>query len=197
MALSNTLDRARARPRRLAAARRRDPHRRRGRRDVAEGAAGRAAGARARACSASTGGAPTPRPRRSSTAGSAPATSPCVEPEGYRLLGRSSVDIIKSGGEKVSALEIEEVFRTHPGVADLAVVGIADDEWGERVCAAVVLARARPTDGECCGRGASSAWPPAKVPDALRARRRPAPQHPRQGRQAEGGATVRASRRTG
>ena len=62
------------------------------------------------------------------------------EPEGYRLLGRSSVDIIKTGGEKVSALEIEEVYRTHPGIADCAVVGIADDEWGERVCAAVVPA---------------------------------------------------------
>jgi malonyl-CoA/methylmalonyl-CoA synthetase len=60
------------------------------------------------------------------------------EPEGYRLLGRSSVDIIKTGGEKVSALEIEEVYRTHPEIADCAVVGIADDEWGERVCAAVV-----------------------------------------------------------
>jgi malonyl-CoA/methylmalonyl-CoA synthetase len=60
------------------------------------------------------------------------------EPVGYRLLGRSSVDIIKSGGEKVSALEIEEVYRTHPDIADCAVVGISDDEWGERVCAAVV-----------------------------------------------------------
>jgi malonyl-CoA/methylmalonyl-CoA synthetase len=62
------------------------------------------------------------------------------EPEGYRLLGRSSVDIIKSGGEKVSALEIEEVYRTHPEIADCAVVGIPDDEWGERVSAAVVPA---------------------------------------------------------
>jgi malonyl-CoA/methylmalonyl-CoA synthetase len=59
-------------------------------------------------------------------------------PDGYRLLGRASVDIIKTGGEKVSALEIEEVFRTHPAVADCAVVGVADPEWGERVCAAVV-----------------------------------------------------------
>ena len=60
------------------------------------------------------------------------------EPDGYRLLGRSSVDIIKTGGEKVSALEIEEVYRTHPSIVDCAVVGIPDDEWGERVCAAVV-----------------------------------------------------------
>ena len=58
----------------------------------------------------------------------------------YRLLGRSSVDIIKTGGYKVSALEIEEALRAHPEVADCAVVGLADDEWGERVAAAVVAA---------------------------------------------------------
>ena len=62
------------------------------------------------------------------------------EPDGYRMLGRLSVDIIKSGGEKVSALEVEEVYRTHPGVADCAVVGIEDPQWGERVCVAVVRA---------------------------------------------------------
>jgi malonyl-CoA/methylmalonyl-CoA synthetase len=60
------------------------------------------------------------------------------EEGGFRLLGRSSVDIIKSGGEKVSALEIEEVYRTHPDVADVAVVGLPDEEWGQRVAAAVV-----------------------------------------------------------
>jgi malonyl-CoA/methylmalonyl-CoA synthetase len=58
--------------------------------------------------------------------------------EGYRLLGRSSVDIIKTGGEKVSALEVEELYRTHPGITDVAVVGLADEEWGQRVAAAVV-----------------------------------------------------------
>jgi len=57
----------------------------------------------------------------------------------YRILGRRSVDIIKTGGFKVSALEIEEVLRTHPAVAECAVVGVADAEWGERVCAAVEL----------------------------------------------------------
>lgn len=60
------------------------------------------------------------------------------EPDGYRLLGRSSVDIIKTGGEKVSALEIEETYREHAGIVDCAVVGVPDDEWGQRVCAAVV-----------------------------------------------------------
>jgi malonyl-CoA/methylmalonyl-CoA synthetase len=62
-----------------------------------------------------------------------------VEDGSYRLLGRSSVDIIKTGGYKVSALEIEEVIRDHPSVADCAVVGVPDDEWGERVSAEVEL----------------------------------------------------------
>lgn len=57
----------------------------------------------------------------------------------YQILGRDSVDIIKTGGYKVSALEIEEVLRTHEAVAQCAVVGVDDAEWGQRVCAAVVL----------------------------------------------------------
>jgi malonyl-CoA/methylmalonyl-CoA synthetase len=56
----------------------------------------------------------------------------------FRILGRRSVDIIKTGGYKVSALEVEEVLRTHPEIAECAVVAIPDAEWGERVGAAVV-----------------------------------------------------------
>ncbi|MCP4658486.1 MAG: AMP-binding protein [bacterium] len=56
----------------------------------------------------------------------------------YRILGRRSVDIIKTGGEKVSALEIEAVLRAHPAIDDCAVVGVEDPEWGERVSAALV-----------------------------------------------------------
>lgn len=59
----------------------------------------------------------------------------------YRILGRSSVDIIKSGGYKISALEIEEVLRQHEQVSDCAVVGLDDEEWGEIVAAAVVASR--------------------------------------------------------
>jgi len=60
-----------------------------------------------------------------------------VEDGYHRILGRRSVDIIKTGGYKVSALEIEEVLRTHPEIGECAVVGVEDVEWGERVCAAV------------------------------------------------------------
>jgi malonyl-CoA/methylmalonyl-CoA synthetase len=61
-----------------------------------------------------------------------------MEAGNYRILGRSSVDIIKTGGYKVSALEIEEVLLNHPDVAECAVIGIEDTMWGERICAAVV-----------------------------------------------------------
>ncbi len=59
----------------------------------------------------------------------------------YKILGRDSVDIIKSGGYKISALEIEDVLRTHEIVEDCAVVGLPDAEWGELVSACIVTKR--------------------------------------------------------
>lgn len=67
-----------------------------------------------------------------------------VENGNYRIWGRMSVDIIKTGGYKVSALEIEEVLRTHPDIQECAVIGVDDLEWGERVCAALVLRSKQP-----------------------------------------------------
>jgi malonyl-CoA/methylmalonyl-CoA synthetase len=62
-----------------------------------------------------------------------------VENGVYRILGRTNIDILKTGGHKVSALEIEESLREHPAVAECAVVGVPDPEWGERVAVALVL----------------------------------------------------------
>jgi malonyl-CoA/methylmalonyl-CoA synthetase len=56
------------------------------------------------------------------------------------IVGRKSVDVIKSGGYKIAAREIEDVLRRHPSVKDAAVVGVADRVWGQRICAALVLA---------------------------------------------------------
>lgn len=58
----------------------------------------------------------------------------------YRIMGRLSVDIIKSGGYKLSALEIEAVLIEHPDIRECAVVGTPDRLWGEAVAAAIVLA---------------------------------------------------------
>jgi malonyl-CoA/methylmalonyl-CoA synthetase len=57
----------------------------------------------------------------------------------YRILGRESVDILKSGGFKISALDVEEVLREHPAVRECAVVGVPDETWGQRIAAAVVV----------------------------------------------------------
>ena len=71
-----------------------------------------------------------------------------VEADGYvKILGRTSVDILKSGGYKLSALEIEETLREHPAIAEVAVVGLPDETWGDRVVACVVAREGR--EAEC------------------------------------------------
>ena len=90
-----------------------------------------------------------------------------VEQGYYRLLGRTSVDIIKTGGFKVSALEIEEVLRTHGDIAECAVVGVADDEWGERVSAAVELKAGASLALADLQTWAKTLLAPYKVPRAL------------------------------
>jgi malonyl-CoA/methylmalonyl-CoA synthetase len=86
-----------------------------------------------------------------------------VENGYYRILGRDSVDIIKSGGYKISALEIEEVLRKHPQLNDCAVVGIPDDEWGELVVAAVVV-RNKALDLKQLNEWMRGMMPPYKTP---------------------------------
>ncbi|WP_437481778.1 AMP-binding protein [Sorangium sp. So ce1014] len=84
----------------------------------------------------------------------------------FRLLGRTSVDILKSGGYKLSALEIEEALREHGAIAEVAVIGVPDEAWGERVVAVVVAAPGREAE---CATGPLRAWAkerlaPYKVP---------------------------------
>ncbi len=90
-----------------------------------------------------------------------------VEDGDYRILGRRSVDIIKTGGHKVSALEIEEVLRSHPDVADCAIVGIADPEWGERVGAAIVLRGGRSMSLDALREWARPSLAAHKIPTRL------------------------------
>jgi malonyl-CoA/methylmalonyl-CoA synthetase len=66
-------------------------------------------------------------------------TAEWLEGDYVRILGRTSVDILKSGGYKLSALELEEALREHEGIADVAVVGLPDETWGEIAVAAVIL----------------------------------------------------------
>jgi fatty-acyl-CoA synthase len=66
-----------------------------------------------------------------------------ISPEGYIKLVDRTKDVIKSGGEWISSVELENQIMAHPAVAEAAVIGISDDKWGERPLACVV-----PRDGE-------------------------------------------------
>ena len=57
-------------------------------------------------------------------------------------------DVIVRGGENISPGEIEDVLREHPGVADVAVIGLPDDEWGERVAAVIAPSGVAPSAAE-------------------------------------------------
>jgi fatty-acyl-CoA synthase len=60
-------------------------------------------------------------------------------PDGYIELRDRAKDIVISGGENISTVEVEQALMSHPGVLEAAVVGVPDDKWGERPKAFVVL----------------------------------------------------------
>jgi len=63
-----------------------------------------------------------------------------IDDEGYVTLADRKKDVIISGGENVSSIEVEDALFSHPAVAECAVIGVPDERWGETVKALVVLA---------------------------------------------------------
>jgi fatty-acyl-CoA synthase len=62
-----------------------------------------------------------------------------LDEHGFIQLTDRAKDVIKSGGEWISSMELENILMAHPDVAEAAVIGVADDKWGERPLAAIVL----------------------------------------------------------
>ncbi|WP_018348956.1 long-chain fatty acid--CoA ligase [Longispora albida] len=62
-----------------------------------------------------------------------------ISPDGYLTLTDRAKDVIKSGGEWISSVELENLLMGHPAVLEAAVVGVPDERWGERPLATVVL----------------------------------------------------------
>jgi acyl-CoA synthetase (AMP-forming)/AMP-acid ligase II len=61
-----------------------------------------------------------------------------VDDEGYLNIADRKKDVIITGGENVSSIEVEDVIFSHPDVAEVAVIGVPDDKWGETIKALVV-----------------------------------------------------------
>ncbi len=59
---------------------------------------------------------------------------------GYLTISDRKKDVIITGGENVSSIEVEDAVFSHPAVAEVAVIGVPDEKWGEMVTALVVLA---------------------------------------------------------
>ena len=75
-----------------------------------------------------------------------------------------NIDIIKSGGYKLSALEIEASLLGHPRIAQCAVVGVRDEKWGEVVATAVVLTGVEPLDQDALRMWCEGRLSPYKIP---------------------------------
>lgn len=81
----------------------------------------------------------------------------------YFILGRKSADIIKSGGEKVSALEVERELLSLPEVSEAAVVAVPSGKWGQKVGAVLILNKEKLPEGK-------TTWTPMDMRRALKGR---------------------------
>ncbi|WP_420497761.1 AMP-binding protein [Parafrankia soli] len=89
------------------------------------------------------------------------------EPDGQlRIVGRQSTDLIKSGGYKIGAGEVENALLAHPSVAEAAVVGVPDDDLGQRIVAVVVTHE--PIDATTLIDHVATALAPHKRPREIR-----------------------------
>jgi fatty-acyl-CoA synthase len=88
-----------------------------------------------------------------------------VTPDGYLTLVDRAKDVIKSGGEWISSVEMENDVMAHPDVAEAAVFGVPDEKWDERPCAAVVLREGATADVEKLRAHLAQSWAKWQLPD--------------------------------
>ena len=87
-----------------------------------------------------------------------------MHPDGYIQLRDRSKDVIISGGENISSIEVEEALYRHPAVAIAAVVAMPDEKWGETPCAFVELASGQQADSDTLIKWCREHLAPYKVP---------------------------------
>ena len=90
-----------------------------------------------------------------------------VDDEGYLFVGGRVDDTIIRGAENIAPAEIEDVMLRHPAVLDVAVVGLPDEEWGQRIEAAVVLRPGESVDGDELRSFVRNALRSSKTPERI------------------------------
>ena len=91
-----------------------------------------------------------------------------LDDEGFLFVHGRLDDVIVRGGENLSPGEIEAALLEHPAVAEAAVVGVPDTEWGEKVVAAVVLrGRARASTRPSCRRSCAPSFRSTRTPERI------------------------------
>ena len=90
-----------------------------------------------------------------------------VDADGYLFIEGRTDDTIIRGGENIAPAEIETVLLAHPAVADVCVVGVPDDEWGQRIVAAVVLRPGASVDEATLRDSVRVQLRGAKTPDSI------------------------------
>lgn len=108
-----------------------------------------------------TGDVAVRRPVEKAGKSTAPSQKDWTRGDMYFILGRRSADIIKSGGEKVSALEVEREMLALPQVAEVAVLAVPSGKWGQKVGAVVILDKEHVPEGR---------WTPLDMRRALKNR---------------------------
>ena len=90
-----------------------------------------------------------------------------LDEDDYLFIGGRTDDTIIRGAENVAPAEIEDVLMRHPAIADVAVVGLPDEQWGQRIVAAVVLREGQEVDLEQLREFARSTLRGSKTPEEI------------------------------
>jgi acyl-CoA synthetase (AMP-forming)/AMP-acid ligase II len=88
-----------------------------------------------------------------------------LDADGYLFIEGRADDTIIRGGENIAPAEIEDVLERHPDVREVAVVGVPDDEWGQRIVAVVVEHPGRPSDPDSIRRFVRERLRGSRTPD--------------------------------
>ncbi len=88
-----------------------------------------------------------------------------ISPDGFLTLVDRAKDVIKSGGEWISSIDMENDIMAHPAVAEAAVFGVPDERWDERPCVAVVLRDGEPADAAALREHLAENWAKWQLPE--------------------------------